>query len=202
MRYSGETPLALIETLALVPAIEAADKMLKAADVELIALEAGGSTLCTVFMTGDVASCRAAVKAGGEAAGKIGKVTVENVMPRPAHALNAIVNAHRLETPVGTAVHWKAIGLIETLGVVNLMEAADAMVKASAVELIGYENIYDGYVSVMVQGETEACRAAVNAGVKAVKALGQEPYSSVVIAGPHPELHKIIARYSIDGLDD
>ena len=46
MRYHGEEALGLVETLAIVPVIEATDKMLKAADVELVALEAGGSTLC------------------------------------------------------------------------------------------------------------------------------------------------------------
>ena len=56
MRYHGEEALGLVETLAIVPVIEATDKMLKAADVELVALEAGGSTLCTVFVKGDVAA--------------------------------------------------------------------------------------------------------------------------------------------------
>ena len=70
MRYHGEEALGLVETLAIVPVIEATDKMLKAADVELVALEAGGSTLCTVFVKGDVAACRSAVEAGAAAAEK------------------------------------------------------------------------------------------------------------------------------------
>lgn len=199
MQYTGEGALGLIETLALVPSMEAADKMLKAADVELVAFEAGGSTLCTVFVTGDVASCTAAVRAGAAAAESIGKVTAKNVMPRPISAISAIVNAHILVGDDTAEVPWKAIGMIETFGVVYLMEAADAMCKAADVELIGYENIYDGYVSVLVGGETSACETAVAAGVKAVRALGGEPYSSVVIARPHPGLKKMISRYSIDG---
>ena len=200
MVYRGEQALALIETKAIVPVIEAADKMLKAADVELIALEAGGSTLCTVFMTGDVASCEAAVKAGAEAAAKIGEVTAKNVMPRPIKAISAIVNSHLLENVPAEGI-CPAVGLIGTFGVVYLMEAADAMCKAADVELIGYENIYDGYCSVMVKGETDACRTAVDAGVRAVRQLGQEPYSFVTISAPHPDLQKMLQRYTIDGLE-
>ncbi len=199
MGYTSGCTLGLVETLALVPAIEAADKMLKAAEVELIALEAGGSTLCTVFVTGDISACTVAVKAGVDAAQLIGKVTTKNVMPRPIQAISAIVNAHLLGDSTHEKLPWEAIGLVETFGVIFLMEAADAMCKTANVELIGYENIYDGYVSVLVGGNTSACETAVAAGVKAVRALGGEPYSSVVIAAPHPELKKIIERYSIDG---
>ena len=57
MRYYGEEALGLVETLGLVPALEAADKMLKAADVELISYENVGSTLVTIMVKGDVAEC-------------------------------------------------------------------------------------------------------------------------------------------------
>lgn len=201
MRYRGEQALALIETKAIVPVIEAADKMLKAADVTLVALEAGGSTLCTVFMTGDIASCEAAVNAGAKAAEKIGELTAKNVMPRPIRAISAIVNSHILEDIPENPTPCPAIGLIGTFGVVYLMEAADAMCKAADVELVGYENIYDGYCSVMVRGETDACRTAVEAGVRAVRLLGQEPYSFVTISAPHTDLRKILARYTIDSLE-
>lgn len=197
MRYTGEEALGLVETLALVPSVEAADKMLKAAAVELVAFEAGGSTLCTVFVAGDVASCHAAVSAGAEAAAAIGEVTAKNVMPRPIRPIRAIVNTHALE---GDApVPWEALGLVGTFGVVALMEAADAMCKAAPVELVGYENIYDGYVSVLVGGGTADCKTAVAAGVEAVRELGGKTYSSTVIPGPHPDLGRLISRYTIDG---
>ena len=57
MRYYGEEALGLVETLGLVPALEAADKMLKAADVELISYENFGSTLVTIMVKGDVPLC-------------------------------------------------------------------------------------------------------------------------------------------------
>ena len=207
MRYHGEEALGLVETLAIVPVIEAADKMLKAADVELVALEAGGSTLCTFFVKGDVAACRSSVEAGAAAAEKIGTLTGKNVMPRPIKAISAIVNTHdidagceeEVEVPNGPT---KALGMVETFGVLYLMEAADAMCKAADVELVGYENIYDGYVSALVRGDVGACKTAVAAGVKAIEDMGHEVYSHVVIARPHPGLEKIIRRYSTEVLID
>ncbi|AGM98032.1 BMC domain-containing protein [Streptococcus iniae] len=92
---------------------------------------------------------------------------------------------------------YQAIGAIETFGLVYILEAADAMVKASEVDVIGYENTASGYISVIVQGETEACKTAVAAGVKAVEKMGTEVYSHVVIPGPHEDLRKIIDRYSL-----
>jgi microcompartment protein CcmL/EutN len=208
MRYHGEEALGLVETLAIVPVIEATDKMLKAADVELVAFEAGGSTLCTVFVKGDVAACRSAVEAGAAAAEAIGTLTGKNVMPRPIKAISAIVNTHDIdagsegeeeEIPAGPT---RALGMVETFGVLYLMEAADAMCKAADVELVGYENIYDGYVSALVRGDVGACKTAVAAGVKAIEDMGHEVYSHVTIARPHPGLEKIIRRYSTEGLID
>ena len=207
MRYHGEEALGLVETLAIVPVIEATDKMLKAGDVELVAFEAGGSTLCTVFVKGDVAACRSAVEAGAAAAEKIGTLTGKNVMPRPIKAISAIVNTHDIDAgledaDLPTGGPSQALGMVETFGVLYLMEAADAMCKAADVELVGYENIYDGYVSALVRGDVGACKTAVAAGVKAIEDMGHEVYSHVVIARPHPGLEKIIQRYTTEGLID
>ena len=95
---------------------------------------------------------------------------------------------------------YEAIGYIETFGLVFVLEAADAMCKAADVELIGYENVASGYISVLVRGDVGACKTAVDAGVKAVEAMGAEVYSSVVIPRPHPDLEKIITRYSLKNL--
>lgn len=95
---------------------------------------------------------------------------------------------------------FEALGLIETFGLVFILEAADAMCKAADVELIGYENVASGYISVLVRGDVGACKTAVEAGIKAVNDMGAEVYSSVVIARPHQDLEKIIARYSLDKL--
>ena len=98
------------------------------------------------------------------------------------------------------AVRTEALGLIETFGIVFVIEAADAMCKAADVELIGFENTASGYISVLVEGDVGACKTAVEAGVKAVEEMGPEVYSSVVIARPHEDLKKITALYELDKL--
>lgn len=97
MRYYGEEALGLIETLGMVPALEATDKMLKAADVELISYENIGSTLVTVMVKGDVAAVKASVEAGAAAASAIGKLTAQNVMPRPIKSVGDIVSVHDID---------------------------------------------------------------------------------------------------------
>lgn len=96
--------------------------------------------------------------------------------------------------------NYQALGLIETFGLVFVLEAADAMCKAADVELIGYENVASGYISVLVSGDVMACKAAVEAGKKAVENMGTEVYSSIVIPSPHPDIKKITKRYSLDKL--
>ncbi|WHY79517.1 BMC domain-containing protein [Neobacillus sp. WH10] len=96
--------------------------------------------------------------------------------------------------------NYEALGLIETFGIVYVLEAADAMCKSADVELVGFENVASGYISVLVRGDVGACRTAVSTGVKAVEDMGSQVYSSVVIARPHADIEKIIARYSIENL--
>ena len=98
MRYYGDEALGLIETIGLVPALEAADKMLKASDVELISYENIGSTLVTIIVKGDVAAVRSAVEAGAEAAAAIGILTAKNVMPRPIREVGDIVSVHDIDS--------------------------------------------------------------------------------------------------------
>ena len=94
----------------------------------------------------------------------------------------------------------QALGGIETFGLVYVLEAADAMEKAGSVEIIGYENVASGYISILVKGDVSAVESAVHAGVKAVEAMGAEVYSSLVIPGPHPELEKVTEIYNLDNL--
>lgn len=88
-----------------------------------------------------------------------------------------------------------ALGLIETIGLVGSIEAADAMVKAAKVTLIGKEAIGGGYVTVMVRGEVGAVKAAVDAGAAAAKRVGQL-VSTHVIPRPHSEVEKILPQCS------
>lgn len=97
MRYKGGEALGLVETVGMVPAIEAADKMLKAADVELIAYENVGSTLVTIMVKGDVAAVKSSIEAGAAAAAAIGKLTAKNVMPRPIRAVGDVVSIYDVD---------------------------------------------------------------------------------------------------------
>ena len=84
-----------------------------------------------------------------------------------------------------------ALGMIETKGEVGAIEAADAMVKAAKVSLIGKEFVGGGYVTVMVRGEVGAVKAAVDAGAAAATRVG-ELVSVHVIPRPHNEVEFIL----------
>ena len=91
----------------------------------------------------------------------------------------------------------EALGLVETFGLVFMLEAADAMCKAANVELIGYENIADGYTSVLVRGDVGACKTAVEAGVKAVESMeGGNLYSALQTRTFEPDIPHFTPRIS------
>ena len=85
----------------------------------------------------------------------------------------------------------EALGMIETRGLTAAVEAADAMVKAAEVTLIGTEKIGSGLVSVMVRGDVGAVKAAVESGTAAAQRLG-EIIATHVIPRPHTDVEKIL----------
>ena len=86
-----------------------------------------------------------------------------------------------------------ALGLIETRGLVGSIEAADAMVKAANVQLVGYEQVGGGYVTVMVRGDVGAVQAATDAGAEAAARVG-EVVSVHVIPRPHADVETILKK--------
>lgn len=88
-----------------------------------------------------------------------------------------------------------AIGLIETRGLVGSIEAADAMVKAANVKLIRKEQIGGGLVTVIVEGDVGAVKAAVDSGAAAAKRVG-ELLSVHVIPRPHDDIEKVFIKNS------
>src|SRR5499426_2692135 len=90
------------------------------------------------------------------------------------------------ESPIG-----EALGMIETRGLVAMIEAADAMVKAAKVNLVGWEKIGSGYVTAFVRGDVAAVRAATEAGAAAARRVG-ELISVHVIPRPHQSLEGIL----------
>jgi ethanolamine utilization protein EutM len=87
----------------------------------------------------------------------------------------------------------EALGLVETRGLIGSVEAADAMVKAANVVLIGKEYIGAGYVTVMVRGDVGAVKAATDAGAAAARRVG-ELVSVHVIPRPHGEVERILPK--------
>ena len=85
----------------------------------------------------------------------------------------------------------EALGMVETRGLVAAIEAADAMVQAANVVLVGSEKIGSGLVSVMVRGDVGAVKAAVEAGSAAANSLG-EVIATHVIPRPHQDVEKLL----------
>src|SRR5688500_12870267 len=86
-----------------------------------------------------------------------------------------------------------SLGLVETKGLIALIEAADAMAKSANVQLEGYEQVGSGLVTVTVRGDVGAVTAAVDAGAAAARRVG-EVVSAHVIARPHPELEALLPK--------
>jgi ethanolamine utilization protein EutM len=87
----------------------------------------------------------------------------------------------------------QALGMVETRGLIGSIEAADAMVKAADVSLIGKEQIGSGLVTVMVRGDVGAVKAAVDAGAAAAKRVG-DLYGVHVIPSPHNDVEMILPK--------
>jgi ethanolamine utilization protein EutM len=86
-----------------------------------------------------------------------------------------------------------ALGMVETRGFIGSVEAADAMVKAANVTLIGSEYIGAGYVTVLVRGDVGAVKAATDAGAAAARRVG-ELISVHVIPRPHSEVERVLPK--------
>lgn len=184
--------IGFIETKGLVGNIEATDAMLKAADVEFLGSVALGAGLVAVVVTGEVVSVKASVEAGAEAASRVGELLGTNVIARPHNDVIKIMppkgpaaggtvseTAIKEETPLKSA-----LGMVETFGYTANIQAADAMLKAAEVTLVGQERIGAGLVTIFVQGDVGAVKAAVEAGMDAAARIG-EVVSCHVIPRPH-----------------
>ena len=95
----------------------------------------------------------------------------------------------------------EALGMIETKGLVALIEASDAMVKAARVKLVGYKQIGGGLVTALVRGDVAACKAATDAGAAAAQ-RNAELVSVHVIPRPHADLEEIFPIKMTGTLED
>lgn len=115
-----------------------------------------------------------------------------SVIPTLTPSVSAPEPSQKKESGM-TNVQLIALGMIETKGLVGAIEAADAMVKAANVKLIGKETIGGGYVTVMVRGDVGAVKAATDAGAAAAQRVG-ELVSVHVIPRPHGDVEFILPK--------
>ena len=136
----------------------------------------------------DMASLAAAVLGGGGG----GPAAVPERADRATKQTTALPNreAHT-ERSTQNMANTNALGMVETRGLVGAIEAADAMVKAANVQLVGKEQVGGGLVTVMVRGDVGAVKAATDAGAAAAEKVG-ELISVHVIPRPHAEVDGIL----------
>lgn len=211
---NDSTPLpsvGFVEVHSLSAGLVAADVMARAAAVTLAGIEYNGHGGVGIKVTGTSGDVRAAVQAGESLARTMHAWLADRAwahyepdagfLIRSQQEYNLLVenNEHLLASAAqGTSlsgaskVNHEAIGFIETQGLVGLLEAADAMCKAANVRLIGKEKIGAAYVTVMVQGDVAAVKAAVAAGAEAVGRVGGKLILAHVIPRPHEELAALL----------
>lgn len=176
--------LGMIETKGLVALIEGSDAMLKSARVSFAGWVSVGSGLVTAFVEGDVGAVKAATDAGAASARRVGELTSVLVIPSPHEELPNFSGTPPKAGDPKDASRGQAIGLIETRGLVGVIESSDAMVKAANVELVRTVEIGGGFVTTIVRGDVGAVRAAVDAGAAACRRVG-ELIATHVIPRPH-----------------
>ena len=115
--------------------------------------------------------------------------TVQEVLQTPAQPAKEKTKVPKTEKK--ESMSMEALGMVETRGLVAAIEAADAMVKAANVTLIGSEKIGSGLVSIHVRGDVGAVKAAVEAGGAAASRLG-EVIATHVIPRPRPDVEKLL----------
>ena len=184
--------IGLLETKGLIGNIEGLDAMMKAAQVDYVGGLTLGAGLVAMVVTGDVGAVKASVAAGAAAAEKVGELFCRHVIPRPHKDLikflplrGAPAGGHAKPDVVESVPLTQALGMVETFGLVADIAAADAMLKAAQVSLVGMSQIGAGMVTTFVQGDVGAVRAAVEAGKKEALAIGGKLLGGHVIPKPH-----------------
>ena len=88
----------------------------------------------------------------------------------------------------------QAIGLLETRGLIALIEGTDAMLKSANVEMVGWDKVGSAMVTTIVKGDVAAVKAATDAGAQAIKAIKGELVSVHVIARPHSDVEAVLPK--------
>ena len=188
-----------------------ADEAVKSARVRLLGIETTGNENLMIKLDGDVAAIEAALAAAEQRAGELGAKAVIRCLANPDETLGGLVDFPNAQNPLyggrdqflptdypqpknkTMSNKQEALGILETQGLTAILEATDAMLKAANVTLVGKEKIGAAYVTVIVKGDVAAVTAAVDAGAKAVGALGKL-IAAHVIARPHDDLVALLPK--------
>ena len=210
----------MIEVYGLTTALCAADVMVKAADVKLIAFDRNrpfapkipAPLIMGVKVEGSVAAVKAAVEAGAEYAKSKGMFIVSHVIARPdeqAEKMAYLLDFNKdkfnkkfpksmKDVPASDVPFGKALGILEVSGFTAAVVGLDAMLKAASVRLLHKEERLGGrLVTLNVAGNVSAVKAAIEHGSVEAAPLG-EVYGTECIASPHPELMKYFDTSILD----
>ncbi len=182
-----ETPageaIGWLETKGLTTLAVGVDRMLKAADVELLGWTFIGGALVHACITGSIADVETAIAAGGEAASRQGELFSQLVIEQPEsdvlHLLPPAVTGSR--RPLG------ALGIVETTGYVGAVHSADRMVKEAAVDIIRLSIGSGGRVATLAAGALDDVKAAVNEASSVLEPVAQHN-GEALITNPDPQL--------------
>jgi microcompartment protein CcmL/EutN len=166
----------ILETRGMAALVAATDDMLKAADVRIVGRHGVGSGWVTIVVAGEVAAVETALRRGQETAAGVGEVIRGEVIARPETAAAAAM-PHVAGAPPSADGDARALGILETLGVVPLIEGVDAGVKAAAVDISGWAAVGGALCHVAFRGDVAAVQTAMDAGRAAAAVTG------TVIAG-------------------
>jgi microcompartment protein CcmL/EutN len=171
----------MIETMSVPLGIQAGDAMLKAAGVELVTSQAACAGKYIVIVEGETAAVHAAVEAGKASAGSalVDSLLIPGIHEQVAPAIGATAEINRIN----------ALGIMESYSMCAAIQAADAAVKAAAVELIEVRlgRGLGGKAFVLFTGEVAAVRAAVDAA-EALEEVQGMLGASAVIPSPHKKI--------------
>jgi len=186
-----ESPMAraygFVETRGFTGGVEATDAMNKAASVDFVRRVDINGGYVTTIITGDVGAVKASVDAGAAAGRRVGEVISAHVIPN-LHE-QAVDRVLKDGSPKELDASYNALGMIEVIGFVPLIEAADAAAKAAQIEIVQRLWIGVGYAIVLFRGDVAAVKASVDAGTASAARLGKV-IASHVIPAPHRSLAK------------
>ena len=165
------TAAGILETRGMLALVAAADAMAKAADVRIRGRHAIGAGWITTVVEGEVAAVQTALQVGEREAAAHGELITSQLIARPeAEPLAAMPHNAAGGTIWSTAD--RAIGMLETQGLVPLVAGTDAMAKAAVVDVMGWKFIGGGLSHVAIAGDVAAVRTAVEVGGAAAGAAG------------------------------